>query len=501
MQRSPASRAPDFGYIQVGLSRHDDDDDNDDDDYDSLYASPTDKDFEKEDIAIHFPPRPRDSFSPTDLQLHLDDPSKLYAPQDTVTGYISGWNQSARNPTHVHVILEGRAKTCLRGDLCDTEYVDQSPLLYQVTHLKPDQYGMVPRFAVTIPDTTADDLEQLDDYVPKDYNFEKYWTHDWPGHDPFECQPGHALPPSMAMVPRSSISLSARGSGRGYIEYKIIAVRSSLNPTTGRLVPEASCQVPIRITSRRLPLSKVRELMGQPSTATAALTVQTAQLSKDRRLSLCEQLRDAFSSSAPNFYFSNTVTTPKLSVPGADVKVILSLHVLPPPPGKLYNFPVPDIAVTCLKFRLRSHTGVRVLRAPDLSSPDKPAQMKAHTFKATELRTSRSPPGAAFKPRQGNFNRQSCIVTLRLPHTLVPSFRTYNFWRSYRLECDVTFTVAGKEVTSRTQSDLNVVARPEGAVETKVDLARSEMEREDEADSLEVAQTMVAVAGVEVDKS
>ncbi|KAH7117911.1 hypothetical protein B0J11DRAFT_509603 [Dendryphion nanum] len=456
-------RASDFGFIQVAL-------DTASLDNDSLYEDP--EPFEKHQsmAALVIDSEPNLG----DLQLVLDSSSRLYAPGETITGYVSGWDQFS----HVHIILEGRAKSCIRNE--KAEFKDHAPLLYQVTHLSPQVSGMIPRFSVTIPETTQGGLASLDDFAPYDQDFTRYWTHDWPSQESYECEPGHPLPPSMTMPLQPSHVLTSRAAGRGHIEYNLLAIRSRRNRVTGKLVPEAGCTTPVFLTTQRLTQSKVLELTSQKQSTTTHLEVQTSQLSKISRLSLREQVWDAFNSSNPSFYFAPHITTPELAVPGSDVKIAISISIMPPPPGKLYNFPVPDVSVVGFACRVRSYTGIRVLRTSSAAaSPSpKPTQSKAHTFKACELRTSSTPPKAVFVPKDGAFENQACVISITLPKTVLPSFKTFNFWRSYRIECDVTFRVAGKEVTAHTESDLNIVARFAGTVEDGTPSAR--MEGEDE---------------------
>lgn len=478
---SPLYRASDFGFIQVGLDTKDDDT--------SIYGNDVNRVHSVASVVPISVPIPTSEVG--DLQLVLDNPSKLYSPLDAITGYISGWDPSS----HIHLVLQGCCKTCFRTE--HVEHNDRAPLVYQVTHLKPEDQQVVPRFSVMIPDTTQSGLERLDDFALNDRLYGPYWTHDWPAQDTYQCQAGHPLPPSMITPLKAAYNLTSRISGRGYIEYKLIAIRSRLDAVTEKLVPEASCQFPIWLTTRRLPISKVQSLLAQTSTTTERLEVRTHHLAQERRPSLSDCFRDTFSSSTPSFYFAPKVSTPKISTPSAEIHISISVSILPPPAGKLYNFPVPDISISSFKCRIRSYTGLRILR-PSLANPDKPAQPKSYTFKACELRQSKIPLNAVFRPKDGNYDNQSCRITITLPKTILPSFKTYNFWRSYRLECDVTFRAAEKEVTAYTQSDLNIVARPEAELVNK-EVRKVGMEREDESSSLKMAQTMIGMAGLGLD--
>ncbi|KAF2688422.1 hypothetical protein K458DRAFT_428011 [Lentithecium fluviatile CBS 122367] len=461
----PSPRPSDFGFIPVGLSR--------DDDADSLYDDPPVDAGTTAASAPILPALP--STHNEELQLVLDSPSRTFSPLDTITGYVLGWDPT----TQIHIILEGRAKTYLRE--AKIHYKDRAPLLYESVHLKPTASNVIPRFSITVPERTVGGLERLNEFAPKDTVYGPYWASVWPALEPYENGADHPLPPSMTASVRN---LNASGWGR--VSYKLIAVRSEVDNTTGKLTPNASCQVPVRITTRRLPSTKVQDLMGDAHIVASDLSIQTAQLSKDRRLSIREQLRDAFNLSAPTFYFKASTTTAKLSTPGADLKVSISIAILPPPPGQLYNFPVPNIAIARLHFRLRSYTGLRVLRLP----PDEQKPPKSYTFKEYELETRQSPSGAAFTPKNGGFNGQSCVSTIALPGAILPSFKTYNLWRSYRLECEVTFSIAGKEVSVKSRSDLNIVARPAGSAEATGGL-QQELDAEDDAASLQIAQAIV----------
>jgi hypothetical protein len=222
------------------------------------------------------------------------------------------------------------------------------------------------------------------------------------------------------------------------------------------------------------------------------LEIRTRQLTQQRRASLCDNVRDSFSSNTPSFYFAPSISVPKVTTPGSDARISISIAILPPPAGKLYNFAIPDIALLSFSIRVRSYTGLRVLRQ-SITNPDKPPTSESRTFKLVELDQSKKKFGAVFKPKDGAFDGQACVITIRLPKTILPSFATYNFWRSYRLEGDLTFSIAGKEITTSVQNDLNIVARPEAQV---VEGALNGMEDEDEATSLEMAAVMVGAVGV-----
>jgi hypothetical protein len=414
-----------------------------------------------------------------ELQLVLDEPLKLYTPGDTITGYVSGC--STLEPlTHTHIILSGTAKSYIHTDA--TQHQDCAILLYQDTHPHLSIQGLVPRFSITIPESCAADIPDLNPFAPAG---EQHWRTTWLASESYEHQPGHPLPPSMSLRSRTSHSLPCRTAARCYIEYKLIAVRSTLNLFTGKLVPEASFQVPIQLTTRRLPASTIQDLARQTANASRSLHIKTTQLRKERRLSLCERAKDTVKASLPGFYFSTTLTTPRVSIPGADMTIGVSVTVLPPPAGTLYNFPVPDICLKRLDIRIRSYQGLRVL------TPGKHTPTKSRTFKSLELRTAKESPDIIFRPKNGNFDNQSCIITVALPAGILPSFKTYNLWRGYRLEVDVTLCVAGKERMARTESDLSIVSRPVGSTESSIDGREVRMEEEDMAASLEIAEEMV----------
>lgn len=103
-----------------------------------------------------------------------------------------------------------------------------------------------------------------------------------------------------------------------------------------------------------------------------------------------------------------------------------------------------------------------------------------------------------FKPKDGNFDDQSCIITVTIPKSITPSFKTYNFWRSYRIEVEVTFAAAGKEATANATSDLNIVARLEASVVDSA-LVKVAGEREEETSSLQMAEAMVERGGLGFD--
>lgn len=240
------------------------------------------------------------------------------------------------------------------------------------------------------------------------------------------------------------------------IIYTLIATRSLPDRATN-----AHFQLPITLTTRCLPISKLNVLKAEKHQVTSHLSIQTAALSKECKLRLREQFYDAFNASAPTFYFGVKATTPKLAVPGASVNVRVAMEVLPPPPGKLYNFPVPDITITSMKFVVRSYTGIRTLASGSMQAVPAGAVSDAlprkETFKETAFAQVQTPTAATFVPQKGGFDDQVCVATITLPREVLPSFKTYNAWRGYRLECAVRLKVAGKEVEARFAGDLDVV--------------------------------------------
>jgi hypothetical protein len=229
-------------------------------------------------------------------------------------------------------------------------------------------------------------------------------------------------------------------------------------------------------------------LTSTTSTSSSNLEIRTSQLARERRVSLYDHIRDSFSSATPSFYFSSSVSAPKLSVPGGELRIGISVVILPPPPGKLYNFPVPDISTQSFVFRVRSHTGLRIPRL----FPNPP---KSHTFKKIEVEQRKASVNATFTPKGGNFVGQVCWITVKLPEDILPSFKTYNLWRGYRVECEVVFEVAGKEGVMRAQSDLNIVADGENVGNEDVgwDFKKKGVDDEDgdEDLSLKMAEAMV----------
>ncbi|KAF2471202.1 uncharacterized protein BDR25DRAFT_313823 [Lindgomyces ingoldianus] len=457
---SPIACPSDFGYIQVCM----------DPDYKQVV------------------PQADHAAASSEFSLVLDNPKKLFSPLDTITGYINGWSPSCPSQ-HVHIILEGRAKSYITIDN-DLSHKDRTPLLYQITHLLSSSQ-VVPRFSIPIPEHVPVELKKLNALVPRQNISEYYWTHEWPALDPYEYEAGHPLPPSVILPRRSNLGFLFNAVGRGYIEYKLTAIRSRVGDG-GKMTPDANFQVPIWLTTLRLPSSKLDSLLQETNSISHNLSIQTLKLLSDKRLSFGELFRDAFSSSTPGFYFTPTITIPKLSIPGANLLVSISVTILPPPLARLYNFPVPSVSISSFHCRIRSYTGIRTKGL--LLTPS-----HAYTFKHCELRCEKQLPTAAFHPKEGGYEGQKCVVTIALPRTILPSFKTFNFWRSYKVEVDVAFSCAGKEVVMYAKSDLNVVARPadgrrDGEVEG--DLKTYKTEPEEEITSLEMATTVVEMTSL-----
>ncbi|KAK7185314.1 uncharacterized protein CC84DRAFT_202346 [Paraphaeosphaeria sporulosa] len=401
------------------------------------------------------PSLPTPSKHDPELQIVLDHPSRVYAPGETITGYIIGWSIAEE---HVRIILSGQITTTLQAP--KAIYTNHTPLVLQTKDLDRDLQSSMPRFELSILHV-CDLPHDLNDLTQAHELRHKYWTTKWPAQNPFENDAGHPLPPSMYMGPRSASRLS-NAYGSVSTAYTLIAVRSIRDRSTNALVTNAHFQLPITLTTRRLPISKINLLEGEKHHMTSNLSIQTAALTKERKLRLREQLCDAFNTSAPTFYFSIKGIAPRLSVPGANIKISVTVEVLAPPPGKLYNFPIPDITVASMKFLVRSYTGIRTFGSESVQTTSavnaSGIPCRKETFKETAFAQTQTPTNATFIPQKGRFDGQVCIATIALPKEVLPSFKTYSAWRGYRLECALRLKVAGKDAEAKFATDLDVVA-------------------------------------------
>ena len=381
-----------------------------------------------------------------DLQLVLDGPAKLYASGEMVTGYILGWTPSS----HIHIILAGRVKTYVRTDR--GEYENRAPLIYNIIHLKPKDQSMVPRFSIQIPDKVQSGLEKVSEIGPA---MKKYWTHEWPDQHDFESHAGHPLPPSMKIPLQISYNPLVRLTASADVTYKVTAIRSRPNPSTSRLASDASCSISVHLTTSRLPPSKLRVLSNEILTSTSNLSIRSRLLAEDRQPSIGDYFRDTFSSATPTFFFAPSVSIPKFCSPGSELPVRISLYILPPPAGKLYNFPVPNIRISYFTCHVRSYTGVRVL-CP-LVSPSS-ERVKWHIFKSSVLEQRQDLKGVVFEPRDGAFEGQKCVFSVKVPGHLTPGFRTWNLWRGYQITVELGFQIKGREERVSVRSGLDLVA-------------------------------------------
>ncbi|CAI6333633.1 unnamed protein product [Periconia digitata] len=263
--------------------------------------------------------------------------------------YILGWDPSF---PHLTIILEGLIETALYRD--KLHYHDRTPLLRHVTHLKHRQNGQVQQFAITIPERVQEGLSLLNRY-----SHSNNWTHDWSLQPPFEHTPNHPLPPSITVPRLTSTKLATSYSKASYkITYTLTAVlspnsSSPLASSPPSQPPQQTTQLPLTLTTLRLPQSKLTLLKQALNTLSTPLSVQTTQLLKPKRLSLLEQLRDSFpTTSTPTFHFRATLSLPTLATPGAPLPLAIRVAVLPPPPGShAYTFAIPDITVTRVDVR------------------------------------------------------------------------------------------------------------------------------------------------------
>jgi hypothetical protein len=245
---APSPRPSDFGFIHVAL----------DDDTREKTPSYRDQDAGADKVVLVLPRRALHQTSTTHdttlgkLQLVLDSPQKLFSPGETITGFMSGWDPGF----HIHIILEGCAKVVIATEDIHShshaQYKTGVLLLYHTTYLRPEPRNVVPRFTITIPEKTENERDKLK-YLPSDSSFSSdYWPYDWPRQNTFEHDAGHPLPPSILAFNESHTDFTTRSRGRATVEYKLIAVRSQLDPNAQKLIPNASCEAPIHLTTRRL---------------------------------------------------------------------------------------------------------------------------------------------------------------------------------------------------------------------------------------------------------
>lgn len=424
-----------------------------------------------------------------ELQLVLDHPSRWYAPGDKITGYIFGCSTIEY---HAHIMLLGLSTVSIKDS--KTAHTNRAPLVLHMAHVKPGTSSLIPRFEVKVPHIC--EIRARDKDVSTLLDITESWrTTTRPDHAPFETKSGHPLPPSMHVSARKTLALSGVY-GEAYVFYKLIAVRSSFGIDVDGFSPNASVQIPLKVTTCRLPSSKIALLERETHTLKMDLSTQTAALSKQRRLRLREQLYDAFNTSAPTFYFQMKVTLPKLGTPGSEMKIGVGFEALPPPPGRSYYFSIPDITIVSLLFRIRSYTGIRVRDAPagSQSAGDNRATIsRKETFRKTTFRQLQTPENAIFKPQDGSFGGQVCIATIHLPQELTPSFKTYNAWMGYRLECVIKVRVAGKEEEAKVASDLDIVI----GEDTEILRAIPHGQSEDDGIVRQIAESFVGLQGTQ----
>ncbi|KAF2734918.1 hypothetical protein EJ04DRAFT_602046, partial [Polyplosphaeria fusca] len=429
--------------------------------------------------------------------LVIDNPTRLYAPGDTITGYVVGLNAHTFT-RRVHLILEGRAKISVTvgGQI---EYRERALLLYHVLPLQPQRYCASSRFSIKIPIETQQGLEHLNGIDLRAVQGYSY-THNWPSQEGFESTARHPLPPSTSVPIPTSNTLRVTPTTQGYVEYKLSAVRSRSKGGNGRLILDCICSVPITITTLRMSSNELHDVLIDKKTVVQDLFVKTPQLSQDRRFSIREQLREPVTSSTLTLYMRSNISIPKTSVPGAGVQLVLSLAVLPPPAAKLYDFAIPEVTVTSFSCSVKSYQGLRMSHINARSTPIG-GQLKFCTIKEVEYSTSMRTRDTRFRPRNGGFDGQSCTFTVHLPATLVPSFKTYNMWRAYRLKAKFMLVVAGKEVMMHVANDLSIVARATEGAERLLasDSSMHIIEQEEQTLSMEMAKAVLVTHGPAVE--
>ena len=434
------------------------------------------------------------------LQLSLDYPNRLYAPGDSITGTVTGWDPSSKSS--VYLIFEGRSKSYLRfkGSF-DLRYRDRSPLLYQVIQLKPASSGKSTdgRFTITIPETTQQGLSKVTELTKK----HDYWTHSWPKNEDFELDPGYALPPSTNQPKRINYGAVQDEHGWGYVRYTITAIQSEVGKKKKAKVTGSALKV-VWMTTARMSMSAFAERRAEESVCKEQrLTVETQRLDPaigNRKLSFRESFKGAFSTK-PILHFAPVIAVPRLAVAGSEVTLSVCVRAMPINPKKSdqlgYNFPLPPITLEHIVLRLKDTTKIRCKGSVVTSE-------YCGEFADAVVANQTWENKYVFYPTNDNqaYAYEPCLIDFKIPASCTPTFRTCNLRKKWYIKGDAVFSCMSETQKTTFKCDVDIISKPRrwNAVgDDHGDVSGLMMvgEGEDEdVDVLEMAAAMVEDANV-----
>ncbi|RHZ62289.1 uncharacterized protein CDV56_105167 [Aspergillus thermomutatus] len=380
-----------------------------------------------------------------DLDVTLDHPNRLFAPGDTITGSVHGWDPST-GESSLEISLQGRSKTYIQpGNGVVNK--DRSLLTYQTTRLEPSDHvgSSIAKFSLTVPLSVE---ENPSDLAKKINDGRSYWRHSWPKEDPaFESSGGHRLPPSMS-VPHREPWRGDPMSAWGHIQYTVTAtVSQGEGDQTSKTesYPET-----VRISGPPVTVEELEPFKG-------VMRKGMGQLCMDRKKEPKKKTFSWYVRSAlklyPLLWLAPTIKVPRYAVVGDDIKISIQLQ---PSPAE-YRFDLPPISLHRVTARIRDTAGIRGKRTPlggtfELELPGGPSASKTWTTKHL------------FNPAEDGRSYQNapCQVTFQIPRSCIPTFKTYNLYMKWNVAVELVLRGLDQEKMAEVESEIDLVPRLRG---------------------------------------
>ncbi|KAJ5272400.1 hypothetical protein N7478_007525 [Penicillium angulare] len=404
----------------------------------------------------------------TDLDIAIDYPNRLYAPGDSITGSVHGWDPWT-NQGFLEISLQGRSKSYIQpgGGVVNKS---RSLLTYQTTRLEASDYvgSTITPFSLTVPLS----VETNPSNSAKNINEGRsYWRHSWPDDPAFECSDVHPLPPSINMPRRASRGDPAVAWGT--IKFKVTAtVFMGDGDQTSKMksYPEM-----VRITG---PYVTVEDLEANMDVMQLSKGLLGIDQNPTKRKSFSSRIKSAFKSTQ-RIWLAPTVKVPIYAVIGEKVEISIQMELSGITPG--FEFPL--VSLHRVTVRLCDSLGVRGKQTPLGGTHELLLPGAASATKSWTPRHQFTPAGDGK-----SYSDAPCKVTFEIPRGCVPTFKTYNLFMRWNFLVEMVFRSLDQEKVTEVRCNIDLVPRLRGIT---VD---EDLEGEDFLD-LEVPSANLTVPG------
>ncbi|OKL61004.1 hypothetical protein UA08_03676 [Talaromyces atroroseus] len=351
---------------------------------------------------------PIESTASLSVDVTLDHPNRLFAPGDTITGSVNGWTGEA----YLDVSLQGRSESFIQPGNGGAKK-DRSLLIYQTTRFEPSDYVESPKFSLTIPLSVEKNPADL---AKKIHSGRSYWRHSWlEEDDAFESSGGHRLPPSMS-VPRRQPSQNDPMAGWCHIQYSVTATISK-GKGEGDDDKTSSYPETVRISGPPVTVQELEPFKGVMRKGQRQFCMDRKEPKKQKTFS--SRLRSALNI-YPLLWLAPTIIVPRNAVIGDDIKISIQLQLSPAE----YRFDLPPISLHQVTAQIRDTAGIRGTRS-------------------------------------------ALGVTPRIPHSCIPTFKTYNLYMKWNVAVQMVLRAMGQEQIEEVECEIDLIPRLRGITTDK----------------------------------